>query len=522
MSNANPFPTTIPETTRAIGLAILDPNDLCRFLGENVEELFPESLFQDLYADEGRPSVSPVILAIVSVLQFLEDLPDRQACQQVIKRLDWKYALRQELTWLGFHPTDLCRFRQRLVATNAIDRIFDQILGWLKAHEYIKKRELQRTDSTHLLAQVARLSRIELMADAVRLALVELISIDSKWVWERLGQVAVQPHLVLPTSFKRSRTQLAQWEQELVEFANTLLTTILQQGHQEWRQLPAITLLYNILTQQQVCLAPEIVAIWDALVLPPAGNIESPHDPEARYSQKRGQGWVGYKTHLTETVDAKGSNFITDVWVTYATQHDSGAVEGIQQRLIQRGLCPERQYVDRAYISAELIAKSQQRGIDLRGEVQTAASKKVEGFRLQDFRVDMTAQQAICPMGKTSVRWSSVNGTKNVDYRAFFGPQCRECPYFANQQCTDLPSGRRLDINEYHDVLQARRQEQKSALFQREMNRRVGIESTISESVRGHGLRQNRYRGLAKTQLQATFTATAMNLKRLTHEYIAA
>ena len=119
------------------------------------------------------------------------------------------------------------------------------------------------------------------------------------------------------------------------------------------------------------------------------------------------------------------------------------------------------------------------------------------------------------PAAIAGVRWSEVKGTKGVAYRAFFGKQCRTCPFFRPDACTTAASGRRLDIGLHHEALQRRRHEQQTDPFRQEMKQRAAIEGTLSEAVRRHGLRQNRYRGLAKTQLQAYFTGVAMNLTRL-------
>jgi hypothetical protein len=71
-----------------------------------------------------------------------------------------------------------------------------------------------------------------------------------------------------------------------------------------------------------------------------------------------------------------------------------------------------------------------------------------------------------------------------------------------------------LVVGEHHTVLQARRQEQKTAAFKERMRHRNAIEGTQSELVRAHGLRRARYRGLAKTTLQNYFIGAACNVKR--------
>ena len=72
-----------------------------------------------------------------------------------------------------------------------------------------------------------------------------------------------------------------------------------------------------------------------------------------------------------------------------------------------------------------------------------------------------------------------------------------------------------LRPRERHEALRAARGEQETAAWKAEYARRAGNEGTISEGVRGFGLRRGRYVGLAKAHLQHVITAAAMNLSRL-------
>ncbi|MCY4539538.1 MAG: transposase, partial [Chloroflexi bacterium] len=99
------------------------------------------------------------------------------------------------------------------------------------------------------------------------------------------------------------------------------------------------------------------------------------------------------------------------------------------------------------------------------------------------------------------------------DFHVRFGKQCQNC-YF-KRLCTSEKRGRSLEISPYHQQLTQRRREQAGGAFVQEMHARARIESTICELARKHGLRQSRYRGQHKVQLQAVFTAAAVNLKRL-------
>jgi len=279
-------------------------------------------------------------------------------------------------------------------------------------------------------------------------------------------------------------------------------------------ELEALALLRRVLAEQfKGATASELEIDPDADC--DDGSIQSPHEPEVRYGKKRAKGWQGYKVQVTDTADDEAEHFITDIEIRPAHENDHQALAGIQERLAARDLIPQQHYVDQSYMSGKQIASSRERGIDLRGYVQANASSKAEGFCLQDFEVDIAQKIALCPFGKESVRWSQVSGSRNVAYRVYFGKQCRDCPFFNAQQCTTNRSGRHLDLSAHHDELQKRRAEMQTAAFQKEMQTRHGIEGTISELVRKHGLRQARYRGRVKMQFQAYFTALVFNLKRL-------
>lgn len=64
--------------------------------------------------DNGRPGIEPVLMAGVTLLQFMEAVPDRKAIEHVRLHLGWKHALHLKIDYAGFHPTTLVTFRDRL------------------------------------------------------------------------------------------------------------------------------------------------------------------------------------------------------------------------------------------------------------------------------------------------------------------------------------------------------------------------------------------------------------------------
>ncbi|UUU37419.1 transposase [Streptomyces sp. CA-210063] len=108
------------------------------------------------------------------MLQFLLGLSDRQAAESVRCRMDFKYAMAMELDDPGFHHSVLADFRDRLAEDDRADRLLDLALARLKEAGLVRERTTQRTDSTHVLASVRDLTRLEMVTEAVRAALEEV------------------------------------------------------------------------------------------------------------------------------------------------------------------------------------------------------------------------------------------------------------------------------------------------------------------------------------------------------------
>ena len=153
----------IPEDIARVGREILSEDNPYRRIGDEVQEFLGLEDFAIMYSIGGRGAVCPVILALVTIFQFLENAPDRVAAEWVVTRLDWKYALHVSVLWIGFHFSDLSNFRLRLLEHGQERLVFEKVLDWVRSHGLLKKHGKQRTDSTHVLGQVARLSRLELV-----------------------------------------------------------------------------------------------------------------------------------------------------------------------------------------------------------------------------------------------------------------------------------------------------------------------------------------------------------------------
>src|SRR2546425_953309 len=143
---------------------------------------YEDAAFAGVYGVRGRPGISPAQLAMVTVLQFTENLTDRQAADAVRGRLDWKYCLGLGLEDEGFDFSVLSEFRTRLTAGDLEPTILDLLLGRLTELGLVRAGGRQRTDSTHVLGRIRSLNRLELAGETVRAALEALASAAPDWL----------------------------------------------------------------------------------------------------------------------------------------------------------------------------------------------------------------------------------------------------------------------------------------------------------------------------------------------------
>lgn len=171
-----------PETTVKVARAAFPKGNPYLTLRDQLGMLFDDEDFADLFPDRGQPGLCPRRLALVTMLQFRENLSDRQAADAVRARIDWKYLLGLELSDPGFDFSVLCEFRTRLVGAEAEDRLLERLLRCCRDQGLLKARGRQRTDSTHVLAAIRELNRLELIGETMRAALNELAAVDPTWL----------------------------------------------------------------------------------------------------------------------------------------------------------------------------------------------------------------------------------------------------------------------------------------------------------------------------------------------------
>ena len=167
----------VPEGTARVAKAAFRKGNPLLSLRDELGAIFADTDFADLFPRLGQPGLAPWRLALVTDLQYREDLADRQAAEAVRARIDWKYLLGLELTDPGFDASVLCEFRARLLAGGAEERLLHKLLDVCQARGLLRARGRQRTDATHVLASIRVLNRLELVGETLRAALNELAAV---------------------------------------------------------------------------------------------------------------------------------------------------------------------------------------------------------------------------------------------------------------------------------------------------------------------------------------------------------
>jgi transposase len=169
------------ETARAARAAFPKGNRYMRMRDE-LGTCYVDEQFADLFPCCGRVAEAPWRLALVLVMQFAENLTDRQAADAVRARIEWKDALGLELTDPGFHFSVLSEFRDRLMAGQAEERLRDVMLALFRRRPGLKPRGRPRTDATSVIAAIRELNRIEWVGETLRHALNVLAEKVPDWL----------------------------------------------------------------------------------------------------------------------------------------------------------------------------------------------------------------------------------------------------------------------------------------------------------------------------------------------------
>lgn len=472
-----------------------------RLFFEHVYCRFDDAQFDCLYEDGGRYPVSPSLLAGMTILQYMLKVSDRIAVDNTVMRRDWRIALGRDSEWEGFDPSVLCNFRKRLIAHGMERELFESVLDRLRELGLLSKRRRLRVDATHLVADVAVLSRADSLREAIRIVVCDLHRL--KPTLER------RPDFARLLTTYGEETWLGQSrgsDGELTQLAvdGLALLEICGGWPAKGKQVLAQMLRENFIFPEE---GPPQPLEKDQR---PDDRILTPHEPDARAGKKGDLLWTGDKVHIVETADDDQPNFIVDVMSTDPRLNDTQVLEDLAQRAREALPDADQLLADGGYASAENTELARAAGIDLICPPRGQNSKGL--LPICEFDIDLEAQIAICPEGHRNTVWSA--GKRSINIR-FPAAVCNSCPRRA--ECTTSNQGRGLHLSSHYSQLILDRARANTDEFKDLYKKRAPIESTISHLVRDCGLRRSRYRSGPKRALHAIFAATALNVRRLLH-----
>ncbi len=485
----------------------LPEGSVYRLLATEGHRLFPDELFEDLFANIGRWSVPPRIVAVVMALQRIEGLSDRDAVERFTFDARWKYAAGGlEFDYPGFVHTVLVDMRARLRASKRPDRIFEVVLDVAKAAGLVGRKRV--FDSTALYDAVATQDTVTLIRSAIR----ALLRVAGQDLARELRAV-----LKRDDDYAAAGKPTCDWDDAVAREALVdalardafAVLAVLNERKLEGEVASASRLVATVVGQDLEQREDGVFAIARRVA---KDRIISTVDPEARHGHKTAaRGFDGYKGHVAIDPD---SEIITATDVTPGNVADGAAAD----KLVNEALAgaskadekPVEVYGDSSYGTADLIARIETAGVEPNVKVQ-APSAHDGLYTKDDFVVNLDAGAVTCPAG----RLVQIRTTKDGGGLAAFGVSCMTCPQ--RDKCSTSKEGRNVRIHPCEATLQRARRRQKSDEWrQRYRATRPKVERKIAHLMcRRHGGRRARVRGVVRIRQDFALLGAAINLKRL-------
>ena len=465
--------------------------------------LFPDELFADLFADLGRRSVAPLVVAVVMVLQRLDGLSDREATERFTFDARWKYAAGGlPFDAPGFAHTVLVDMRARLARSERPNRIFERTLEVARAAGLIGVRRV--LDSTPLYDAVATMDTVTLVRSAIRGTLAV----------SGAREPALRAVLRRDDDYRSGGKPACDWEDA---GARAALVDALARDGEALLAAVAGEPLPAPLAEAASLLA---TVVGQDLEEGPDGRIRiarrvaherviSTVDPEARHGHKTSsRSFDGYKGHIALDPDVE---LVTATAVTPGSAGDATvALELLAGELADRDgstEAPLAVYGDSAYGAGTVLVGLEAAGAVTRVKVQPPTN--VAGhFSKDDFAIDLAAGTVTCPAG-------GVQAFTRCPVQVSFGTACAGCAL--RDRCTSSRHGRSIEIGPHEALLAKGRAATRDPAWKDDYRAtRPKVERKFGHLMRRrHGGRRARVRGRLKVGADFALLAAAVNLARL-------
>lgn len=504
--------------------------------------LIDEDLFAPMYCDDnGRPNRWVETVFGVHILKEMFNLTDGEALEQLEYNLLWHHALRLTPEDAHLCQKTLHNFRARLMEHDlgrlAFEETTDRIIDALGL-----KVSRQRLDSTHILSNIAILTRLGLFCETIRVFLAKLKeehgrlfgrvseSLRSRYVKENSGEA---------TRYGDARSGVAR--RRLSVCARDLYRLCDLFKGTEAAKLEEYGFLERLLNEQCEVVGDEERPSDDdddsgeggaPVILKEAkkvssDSLQSPHDPDVTYSGHKGK---GYEVQVAETCHEENDvEMITHVEVTDSCGSDAHATVPTLESLADRDIQPEELIADTAYGSGSNAVEAERMGTELISPVGGSAaevdSPEEDGHLTPaDFKIDAPYdRRTVCPAGNESINETEKGGNPNRIEVTFDKETCEGCALFNRcpAKLNRSEDGYVLSVDLVAANIERRRRAEASGEFEIRYAIRAGIEATNSELKRGQGLESLRIRGRPRVEVAVYLKALACNIKRMVRALIA-
>ncbi|MEJ2024001.1 MAG: transposase [Deltaproteobacteria bacterium] len=480
-----------------------------------------EDEYAILYGTTGRPNFSVARLLGLCLLQELNTLSDQEALDTFSFDIRWRYALdvSEEQDYLS--RRSLVEFRRRLAAKDPemklIRNVFDKISNSAIEKLGISTSE-QRLDSTHIISNIQTRGRVALFANTMKLFLKSLDEAQFAYIPDSIQEWFTKEAEgwfgLGPAQQKEKLEQLSQYLYELIALFDNDSKVKSSEPYQ---------LLVRLFQEQ--CEIKQSKGQIQIKKRTEGETLQSPYDPDASYGHKG----TGYSVHITETCNnANKPEIITDYEVHGAARSDRGKALPIVERLDSCGLKPETLYADGGYPSVPTAFEIIEKDVDFVAPVNR--SRLADAMMGRDlFEFDQDGLVIKCPRGHSPVdhRILSANNTTRRSLHAIFdGDTCRSCnvldqcpvraPNHRKRGCSarDTVGNFRLEITPQLRLRDQMFSNQQTTAWKDRYKIRSGIEATMSELKRSHGMGKLRVRRAGKVCLAVACKVIACNIKR--------
>jgi len=527
-------------------------------------------------ADNGRPNFSIRLLTGVHLLKETNDLTDEQVIDQVEYNLQWQHALGITPEQAHLVQRTMHSYRVKLMDSARARTMFEDLTRKLAVAEGVSTGR-QRLDSTHVMSNIAVLTRLGLFCETVT-HLLRTLQRELAGVLDELDGRFRRRYLEREGYFADAKKEQARRRLPVVAADVHELVHALQDNEQV-RELEAYRLLLRLWQEQCEVVQDDddddreaggVADQGDREAGEPkvklrepktvsSSSLQSPHDPDATYGHKG----KGYEVQISETCGEDNPvQLVTGVAVNGAHESDQAALVPMVEQLSESGMAPDELIADTGYGSGANIVAAAERGVDLQAPVQdpgappptdaflTAGepvadeaiaiapdastepdseplpidddwlrSQLPDGIDLASFAFTSTFQRLLACPNDHAPTSQQVTGTTLT--ATFSSEHCGACPLSCLCPTRELKDGRRqLRRAPATIATEARQHEQRTTTFKEAYKIRSGVEATNSTLKGRHGLGRPRVRGRPRLEVAVLLKTLALNTWRVVQHHV--